>query len=182
MRILVIHNYYADWCGEDVMFEAHVRLLRENGHEVETFVRHNKPFQTGISGNVQAFLSGLGNPSAARGLARQLDAFQPQVVHAHNVTPMISALALKEVKKRKIPLIMTLHQYRLTCPESHHLRRGQVCVECLGHTGWNCIRHNCLGSLAHSVAHASWHFASAQWHSIEKTADAWIVLSHFQRN
>lgn len=182
MKILLVHNYYTDRCGEDAVFEAQTRILRAHGHEVETFVRHNAPVARGLAGNVRAFCSGFGNPFVARDLAQVLDTLRPEVVHAHNVTPMISAMALGEIKKRGIPLVMTAHQYRLTCPESHHLRHGKVCTECLGKSGFACIRHNCWGSLPRSVAHAGWHFAGASLFPFKDTVDALTVLSDFQRD
>jgi glycosyltransferase involved in cell wall biosynthesis len=115
MKVLVIHNKYKEAGGEDVVFQAEGALLSKNGHFVETLIFDNSKIKTVID----KFLCGLKviyNPGSARALRRKIENFKPDIIHVHNFVPLASPSVFFVASKYNIPVILTLHNYRLICP------------------------------------------------------------------
>ncbi|SHK88636.1 glycosyltransferase family 4 protein [Hymenobacter psychrotolerans] len=116
LRILLIHNFYQQPGGEDAVFRAECALLRANGHAVETLEFHNTDIETGALGKLRAGLLGFYNPGSARRLRTAVAAFRPDVIHIHNLFPVGSPALLWAAHAAGVPVVMTLHNYRLICP------------------------------------------------------------------
>ena len=115
MRILLIHNKYQNAGGEDVVFQAESTLLSSYGNEVDEVVFDNAE----IKSTMDKLLSGLRliyNPVSARILNRKISQFHPDVIHVHNFVPLASPSVFFVARKHNIPVILTLHNYRLICP------------------------------------------------------------------
>ena len=115
MRILLIHNKYQNAGGEDVVFHAESALLSSYGNEVDELVFNNAE----IKSTMDKLLSGLRliyNPVSARILNRKISQFHPDVIHVHNFVPLASPSVFFVARKHNIPVILTLHNYRLICP------------------------------------------------------------------
>ena len=76
-----------------------------------------------------------------------LDSFQPDIVHAHELYPLVSPWILPECTRRGIPVVMSCVDFRLTCPLVTHARQGQVCTKCVGGREHHAVLNNCRGSL-----------------------------------
>ena len=110
MKILLIHTLYKEKGGEDVVVENERRLLKQNGYEVEVLYFTN-------AGNTAFNLLMLPfNVAAYRKVSRKMAAFQPDLVHLHNLHFAASPSVIWAVKRKKIPVVKTLHNYRLLCP------------------------------------------------------------------
>jgi glycosyltransferase involved in cell wall biosynthesis len=146
VKILVAHNYYQRPGGEDAVCASETRLLREAGHEVIEFTRHNDEIQE-YSLTEKASLSWrtLWSHRSNRGLGDMLARESPDVAHFHNTFPLISPSAYYACQAAGVPVVQTLHNYRLLCPDGNLFRDGQVCEECVSH------------SLLHSIAHGCYH-------------------------
>ncbi|PTX21366.1 glycosyltransferase involved in cell wall biosynthesis [Pontibacter mucosus] len=128
MRILQIHNFYKQAGGEDTVFEQEAQLLRAHGHTVEqlTFSNNNV---TSIKDKLQAALGVVYNPQSAGIISKSIKRFKPDVVHVHNFFPLVSPGVFWVCRKYKVPVVMTLHNYRLLCPSAVLYYDGQVQLE-----------------------------------------------------
>src|SRR6267154_2136215 len=125
MRILLIHNKYKQPGGENIVFESEGELLSSNGHLVEHLVFDNSTIQT----FVDKFFSGLKviyNPESARKLREKIEHFKPDIIHVHNFVPLVSPSIFSVAKKFNIPIILTLHNYRLICPSATLVHKGKI--------------------------------------------------------
>ncbi|WP_276497268.1 glycosyltransferase family 4 protein [Pontibacter litorisediminis] len=128
MRILQIHNFYKQAGGEDTVFEQEAQLLRAHGHTVEqlTFSNNNV---TSITDKLQAALGVVYNPQSANSIGKSIKAFKPDVVHVHNFFPLVSPGVFWVCHKYNVPVVMTLHNYRLVCPSAVLYYDGKVQLE-----------------------------------------------------
>lgn len=132
MRILIVHNYYQQLGGEDIVFETESALLTSKGHDVFQFTQHNDDIQ---SGNKLALLKDtFWNQRVKNELKAYIREVKPDVVHFHNTFPMISPAAYYAVKEEGLPIVQTLHNYRLICPNGLFFRDGHICESCLNKT------------------------------------------------
>ena len=192
MRILLIHNYYGSSApsGENKVFEAEKTMLKKHGHEVAVYTRHSDEIRgTGngewgtvsrIWGMVKGALCTVGNPFAARAVAKKCREFKPDVVHFHNTFPLISPLAVRAASKYA-PVVMTLHNYRTACAAGVPTRDGKVCSLCLDKKCvWDGVKHRCYrGSLIATLPLAI--NIALYRRLLPKWATRFIVLSEFQK-
>jgi glycosyltransferase involved in cell wall biosynthesis len=152
MRILQVHTRYREAGGEDAVVEAEAALLRRAGHEVVPYVVENptRAVSTGASLALSAW-----NPWSARRLRVAATRVRPDVVHVHNTWFALSPSILAPLDLAGIPVVATLHNYRLVCANAMLFRDGHACEDCVGIHPWNGVRHRCYrGSLAASTAAA----------------------------
>lgn len=176
VRVLVVHNRYLHRGGEDVVVDAEASLLRSRGHEVEVFERSSESLSQSPVG-LAAQLVWNGRVSSE--LAQTALRFQPDVVHVHNTFPYISPAIFKMLRGR--PVVQTLHNFRLLCPQAMLLRDGRVCEDCVGHLPWRGALHGCYrGSRVHSTAVAGMlttHRALGTWNHVSR----FVALNEFGR-
>ena len=153
MRLLQIHNHYRFRGGEDVMFEQICALLRENGHEVSVFERRSDTVQ-GLVGKLHAVGTSIYSPAAKRSVEALLKTARPELVHVHNLYPLVSPSILEACRDRCIPVVMRCPNYRLVCPTGLHLRNGNHCTRCHGGREYWCAITNCRGNIVESAAMA----------------------------
>ncbi len=152
MKILVAHNRYQGRGGEDVVFEAEVELLRGAGHSVETLTVSNDAINS-IAARIATTLSIADNEAGKRVVADAIDRFRPDVVHVHNFFPLLSPAVFDVCRQRRVPAVVTLHNYRTICTGGMLLRDGRVCHKCLDHGHVWGVAHRCYrGSLPGSLA------------------------------
>ncbi|MEW6676746.1 MAG: glycosyltransferase family 4 protein [Pseudomonadota bacterium] len=140
-RVLVVHNAYQHRGGEDTVVEAEVALLRARGHEVEIWSRSNEE----VVGMPALKLAGqtLWSSHTFSELTSLVRKFQPDVIHAHNTFPLISPSLYWAASKADVPVVQTLHNFRLMCLNALFLRNGQVCEDCMGHVPWKGVARGC---------------------------------------
>ena len=140
-RVLVVHNAYQHRGGEDTVVEAEVALLRGQGHEVGTWFRSND--EVGRMSSLSLARDTLWSSRTGRELAAQVAAFRPDVIHAHNTFPLISPSLYWAAARAGVPVVQTLHNFRLMCLNALFLREGQVCEDCMGHLPWRGVARAC---------------------------------------
>ena len=183
MKILVIHNKYQQAGGEDNVVAAEAKLLADYGHEVELWSVDNKDLPTGFTGKIKTALT-TSYSSASRAIAQdKLRRFQPYVVHVHNFFPQISPSIYDACLDENVPVIQTLHNYRLICPGAMLMRQGKICEQCVTGTPYQaawygCYRGSKLGSLvvAHMVAE---HRRQGTW---QHKVNRFIALTGFAKS
>ncbi len=185
MKVLIVHNFYGSEApsGENQVFEAEKALLKTRGHEVAEFTRYSDEIRAlGIWGAAKGALATTWNPWSFRAIRKAVASFLPDVVHVHNIFPLLSPAIFHAISGR-CAKVFTLHNYRLFCPAAIPMRNGRTCTACLdGQTVVPSLVHGCYrGSrlatfpLAASVA---LHRALGTWRN---RVDGFITLSDFQR-
>src|ERR1039457_1521499 len=142
MKCLIVHNYYQKRGGEDAVFEAESALLASRDHDVELFTMHNDAVSSYSKLGVAA--TTIWNSSAHKRLAQHLREFQPDIVHFHNIFPLISPSAISAAKSSGAAVVQTLHNFRLLCPSANLYRDGNICEDCLDLTvKWPAVVRSC---------------------------------------
>lgn len=179
MRIAQLHTRYRQQGGEDVVVEAQRQALRTEGHPVREILADNPsgPVAAGA-----AFALSAWNPFAAARVAKEIERFRPDVAHVHNTWFAMSPSVIWTLHRQRIPVVMTLHNYRLACANSLFLRDGVPCTSCVDDSPAAAVKHRCYHSRTQSAVAASGialHRRIGTWSS---QVDRFIVLSEFARN
>ena len=153
MRILVAHNAYLYRGGEDTVVESEIALLRRHGHEVMLYRRDNTELDA--LPRWQAAMDSVWSKRTVMEVGRLLGSFRPHLIHAHNTFPLISPSLYGVADELGIPVVQTLHNFRLLCPQAMLMRNGRYCDDCVGRWPWRAVLHRCYrGSLAQSAVSA----------------------------
>ncbi len=179
MRVAIVHNEYGKPSGEETVVETHAALLQSHGHDVVRFQRSSAELETMPFGQARAFFTGIYNPAARRAFARFLEREQPDVVHIHNLFPLISPSILAAC--RGLRVVMTLHNFRFLCPNALLMRDGRVCHDCLGGREYRCVLHNCEHNLPKSLGYAL-RTAFARRSGLLDNVRRFVCLTGFQRD
>lgn len=181
MRILTVHNYYKIRGGEDECFEAEIKLLREMGEDVEIYQENND--RVAEIGKLRMAADTIWSKEAYEKLQQRFIQKPLDVVHIHNFFPLISPSIYYAAKAQGIPVVQTLHNYRLLCPNALFFREGKVCEDCLGkfipYPGiqHGCYRENKVASAAVATM-LGVHRAMNTW---TKMVDLYICLTEFAK-
>lgn len=178
MRVLQVHNRYRLRGGEDAVVDATMALLVERGVEARLFTRDSEGMH-GLAAKIRSVFSAVYSRESARAITAEIKAFQPDVVHVHNVFPLISPSVFDACAAAGVPAVMTVHNYRLTCPIGVHFVRGAVCTKCLGGHEEQCALNNCRGSRFESAAYAFRGKATRLRGGFTRNVSAYIAISHF---
>ncbi|MEU1367412.1 glycosyltransferase [Streptomyces sp. NPDC005803] len=146
MHVLVVHNRYASAqpSGENKVVDQEVALLRGAGHRVELFERRSDDIAArSLPGKAALPLLVPWNPAVRAKLAARLRAERPDVVHVHNVFPLLSPAVLAACADAGVPAVATLHNYTQVCPPGTLQRDGRPCTECVGSSPLPAVRHGC---------------------------------------
>ncbi len=181
MRILLVHNYLRPPSGENTVFEQETELLRSKGHEVITYARHNDEIGDMKSSSKALIPFHAAWSSEAYSAISQLVRQQrPDIAHFHNVFPLISPAAYLACAKEGLPVVQTLHNYRIVCPGALLFRNNRVCKECSGMGFLPGIKHGCYRDsriqTAGMAAIIYFHLLIGTW---RKYVDLYIALSDF---
>lgn len=129
MNILQIHNYYQQPGGEDRVFHSEAELLISNGHNVIQYTLHND--QINHLSKAALFRKTIWNTASYHEVEQLIIQNKPDVCHFHNFFPLISPSAYYACQKNNVPVVQTLHNYRLICLNALLLREGSVCEDCV---------------------------------------------------
>lgn len=179
MRILQLHTRYRQRGGEDVVVDAEARVLREAGHDVRQVIARNPDSNLKAVGNL---VLSPWNPAAARRVMDAVEEFEPDIAHVHNTWFAMSPAVIRAVKRAGVPVVMTLHNYRLTCANGLLFRDGQPCELCIGSHPWHAVRYGCYrDSRLQSVPGAGTIALHRRLDTWADAVDTFIVLTEFQR-
>jgi len=126
MKILLIHAEYQLKGGEDSVIQQEYNLLN-SGHEVKLLIYKNR---SGVRGALQFFFS-IYNFITANNIRDEIKRYRPDVVHFHNWHYSIGPAAIRAVQKEKVPIVMTLHNFRLLCPSATLINKGRLFTDSL---------------------------------------------------
>lgn len=144
MKILLIHNRYTQRGGEDTVFENEMMLLKENKIEVDTIVFENTETKN-IFQQLKAALRSIFSIPAFMKVRHRIKRKRPDIVHIHNVFYSASPSVIWAAYLHRIPVVITLHNFRLICPGALFLRNERICELCRKKMlPWHGIQHKCF--------------------------------------
>jgi glycosyltransferase involved in cell wall biosynthesis len=154
MRVLHILNNHRHGGGSDNSWAETIRLSRESGIDIEVFSRTSKDLSPAFRDKARAALSGVYAPITIRAAADAVARFRPDLVHTHELYPLISPWVIRRVARMGVPVVHTTDDYRLTCPVATHFQHGTICHRCTGGREYWAALNNCRDNRAESVAYA----------------------------
>jgi glycosyltransferase involved in cell wall biosynthesis len=160
MKILIVNKFYFPRDGVSNYLLAVKEGLENLGHEVRVFAMNDERnletpdsryFVSKISFDgfkpwdiLKAISRIFYSPEARRKFSALLDDFNPDIIHIHNIYHQISPSILAESRKRRLPVVMHLHDYKLFCPNYNFFVRGKICENCRGGHYFNCFKQRCI--------------------------------------
>ena len=181
MKVLQVYNNYRSGGGGETAVVMQTRdILRKHGHSVRMLERDSRTI-TSLSGKAAAFASGMYSFRAKREMADIIQTDRPELVHVHNLYPLFSPSVLVACREMSVPVVMTLHNYALTCPSWHHVRGGVVCQRCVGGREHWCVIHNCRENIFESVGYALRAATSRRLRLLVDNVTLFIALTEFAK-
>jgi glycosyltransferase involved in cell wall biosynthesis len=181
MRILVAHNYYQQPGGEDAAFAIETAALGVYGHKVVSYTRHNNELN-GQSG-IRMAVNTVWNHSQIKPLQLLIREHQIEVVHFHNTFPSMSPAVYWAVRREGVPVVQSLHNFRLICLNGLLFRDGEPCEDCiLRRSSLPGIYHACY---RHNTAASTVTATMLEVHRLIRTwanaVDIYIALTDFAK-
>ena len=153
-RVLLLHNRYRLAGGEDSVVNTERHLLESRGHPTDIMLRDNRDIADMTA--VKLALNTIWSRVAVRDLENKIKGFCPDIVHVHNTFPQLSPAVYWVATASGVPVVQTLHNFRLLCTQAMFIRNGKLCEKCLGHTVWRSVPMRCYhDSVMQSVTVAS---------------------------
>jgi glycosyltransferase involved in cell wall biosynthesis len=183
MKILLVHNTYQQAGGEDVVFEQEYDLLMEHGDHVIAYVRSNHELdKLGLFQRLTLPQRLIFDEDSKREISEILRIEKPDLVHVHNTFMMISPSVYEACREARIPVLQTLHNYRLSCPAALFYRDGHVCEECpkwgLWRSAWHGCYHDSHVATAAVAMMLQVHRTRGTWH---ESVSGFLALTEFAR-
>jgi len=181
VKLLLVHNSYRQPGGEDQVFASELELLATHGHDVVRYTAHNDAVRQLSKLNLG--LRTIWSRTAYREMRAILRRERPHIVHVHNTLPLLSPAVYYAARAARVPVVQTLHNYRLLCPKAVFLREQRVCEDCLGRLlPWPAIVHACYresrGATSAVAVMLSVHRLLGTW---TRQVSRYIALTEFMR-
>jgi glycosyltransferase involved in cell wall biosynthesis len=150
MKILIVHNYYQLPGGEDDVVANEKALLSEHGHDARLFACRNDDIQS-LPSKIKTAWNSTYSAEGRERAAAAIREFAPDLVHVHNFFPLLSPAVYDACAEAGLPVVQTLHNYRLLCASGQLTRNAAPCEKCIhGDYYWGvihkCYRDSALGS------------------------------------
>ena len=143
-RILVVHNYYKIPGGEDTVVQNEMKMLEDAGHYVMLYARHNSELeQMSKIGKLCLPLTTIFSVRTYRDIKKIIRENKIDVVHVHNTLNLISPAVYYAALRCKVPVIQTIHNFRLLCPAATCYRDGKICEDCIEKNLGCAVKHSC---------------------------------------
>lgn len=152
-NILIVHNYYQIPGGEDTVVANEKKMLEKHGHKVILYSRNNAELKQ-MSKIRILFLpfTTVFNLRTYKEIKKQIRRENIDVVHVHNTLNLISPAVYYAARSMKVPVVQTIHNFRLLCPGATFYRDGHICEDCVKN-GLKCaVKYSCYrGSKAQTL-------------------------------
>lgn len=153
-NILIVHNYYQIPGGEDTVVANEKKMLEEHGHKVILYSRNNAELKQ-MSKFQKVFLpiTTVFNPRTYKEIKKLIKSEDIEIVHVHNTLNLISPAVYYAARAMKVPVVQTVHNFRLLCPGATFYRDGHICEDCVKSGLWCAVKHKCYrGSRMQTLA------------------------------
>jgi glycosyltransferase involved in cell wall biosynthesis len=183
LTVILIHNRYVYRGGEDTVFEAEAELLEQHGFGVTRVEAQSRAPLNAVDA-LRLAASASWSQSWYNKIKKMARQIKPDLIHVHNFFPNISPAVLFAAEKANVPVVLTLHNFRLLCPLGYFFRSGRICEDCIGKTvPWPASLHGCYRqSHAASAAVSAMIVLHKFWGTWATRVSRYIALSEFSRN
>ena len=183
MRVLLLHNRYQIQGGEDTVVAQETEMMRARGVVVDVFEVNNE----GISGareKIDTTLHMIYSSKMKEQVRARIQAFKPSVMHVHNFFPRLTPSVYDAAIDEQVPVVQTLHNYRLMCSGGMFFRDDRICMDCVeSRSRFPALLHRCYrGSLPGTAAlntMMAFHELKGTWRT---KVDRFITLTSFARS
>jgi glycosyltransferase involved in cell wall biosynthesis len=179
MKVLHVFNRHRGGGGSDNAWDATIALSRRRGLTIDCFERDSRTLGTGIGGKLSALGNGLYAPGALRDFAARLEENRPDIVHTHELYPLISPWLFELCGRAGVPVVHSCYDFRITCAVATHHDGQTLCTRCHDHGAHHALLRDCRSNRLESAAFALRH-AIAGWRDFyRRHVDQFIVLTDF---
>jgi glycosyltransferase involved in cell wall biosynthesis len=181
LSVITVHNRYLMRGGEDEVFESEARLLQDRGCRVQA-ISQEMTYPSGVAGKVRVAVNAVWSKPWHDDFSSTLSEIRPDVVHVHNFFPLISPAIYYACRDAGVPVVQTLHNYRLLCPGATFYRDGHVCEDCLVHGLERSVIHGCYRDSRLGTATAAVMLkVHRQRNTWTEAVNRYIALTEFSR-
>jgi glycosyltransferase involved in cell wall biosynthesis len=181
LSVITVHNRYLMRGGEDEVFESEARLLQDRGCRVQA-ISQEMTYPRGVAGKVRVAVNAVWSKPWHDDFSSTLSEIRPDVVHVHNFFPLISPAIYYACRDAGVPVVQTLHNYRLLCPGATFYRDGHVCEDCLVHGLERSVIHGCYRDSRLGTATAAVMLkVHRQRNTWTEAVNRYIALTEFSR-
>lgn len=183
MKVLLVHNYYQQRGGEDRVVAQEMELFQSKGVNVQLYSVHNDAINgRSIIGKARTAIETAWSYSEYKNIRKKLMDMKPDVVHVHNFFPLISPSIYYACSELGIPVVQTLHNYRLICPAATLMRDNRICEECVSGSLISSLKHGCYrDSKMQTLSVASMIKLNRILGTWSRKIDRYIVLTEFAK-
>jgi glycosyltransferase involved in cell wall biosynthesis len=183
ITVALFHNRYQQPGGEDVVFGAEAAMLASARHHVVPYVVQNESISTrGAWESVKLSARTVWSREDYREIKVLLRRERPDVAHFHNTFPLISPAAYYACREAGVPVVQTLHNYRLLCPAATFRQNGRICEKCVSGGLFNGVLHGCYRGSRAATAATSLMLGTHRWLGTwNELVDCFIALTQFSR-
>jgi len=184
MRILMCHNYYRERGGTERVVEEEKNELERHGHIVILYVKdsrdiQNMPFYKKLLIPLRCVFS----IETWREVGQLVKEHRPDVAHVHNIFPLLSPSIFYVLKRMKVPVVYSVHDYRLLCPNGLFFVNGRICEKCRNGNTVHAIINRCLHkNVFQSVVYAASIGIHRLLGSFRRNVDNIVTVSGFVRS
>ncbi len=200
MQLLFLNNYHYLRGGSERVFFGEMDILRSHGHTVYSFARkylHHIPtkfeayFPDDLKTDSVTFSFGalrtvkeiIYSKESKRSLQKLLKEYHPDIAHAHNIYGRLTTSVLDILRSENIPVVLTLHDYKLVCPSYKLMRNNRVCEDCKGHRFYKAVMNRChKDSCLASAIYAAESYFNTWFDKYSKKVRYFISPSRFLKN
>jgi len=165
------------------VFEDEVQMLRQHGHDVATlYCSNSEATEASLWGKAKYFWYAPWSPIGYGRMAKAIEEFKPDVVHVHNFFLVFSPYVFKAAYDMQVPVVVTLHNYRMASPCSQLLRNNKICEKCVGKNPWRLLLYRCYkDSFLASFLRYRIYYLSRKRYGWGKYISVFIALTDFGR-
>jgi glycosyltransferase involved in cell wall biosynthesis len=172
LKIIVVNKYLYPRGGDCIYTLRLMDLLAGHGHTVIPFgMHHPENIETeyskyfvpyidfreelkrfGLKSALKVMTRAIVNTEAAALLEKLIVDVCPDIIHLNNIHHQLTPSILESARKHGVPVVWTLHDYILNCPDHDFLRHGAICTKCADGNNIHAVIHRCKkGSLGASL-------------------------------
>ena len=163
MKILMVNKFLYPRGGCETYMLKLSEELKSKGHEIEFFGMYDEKNTVGnrenlYTTNMDFHSTGIArffypfkiiySFEASKKIGKVLDSFKPDIVHMNNINFQLTPSIVYAIKKRNIPLVQTVHDYQMICPNHllYSLKEAKPCERCVNGSKFNCLKYSCIHS------------------------------------
>ncbi|EOR28258.1 putative transferase [Clostridium sartagoforme AAU1] len=181
-KVLIVHNYYQIPGGEDTVVDNEKNLLIENNHDVFLYTRHNDEIKKrSMLGKLILPLETVFSFKTYREVKKIIKEKNINIVHVHNTLPLVSPSVYYAARHSGIPVVQTVHNFRLLCPGATFTRNNKICEDCVKKNLYHSIKNKCYRNSITQSFISAFNLYFHRLIGTYKKVDGYIALTNYNR-